>query len=141
MILLDANVLIEAHVEGPRHHATRAWLDEQLWGTARVGMPWPSLLAFLRLVTNPRVFARPEPVANAWQQVSEWLACECVWTPGPTERHTEILARLLASSTLGGNVVPDAHLAALSIEHGLELCTNDAGFSRFVGLRWRRPVT
>ena len=140
MILLDANVLIEAHMAGPHHEAIRSWLDERLWGTARVGMPWSSLTAFLRLVTNPRVFSRPEPLADAWSQVREWLSCECVWIPAPTERHAEVLGRLLGTAPAGGNLVPDAHLAALAIEHGLELCTSDAGFARFPGLAWRRPL-
>lgn len=141
MILLDANVLVEAHVRGPRHEAMREWLDEQLWGTARVGLPWESLTAFLRLVTNPRVFERPQSIAAAWEQVSDWLACECAWVPTPTESHAEVLGRLLGRSTLGANVVPDAHLAALAIEHGLTLVTSDAGFARFAGLSWRPPLT
>jgi toxin-antitoxin system PIN domain toxin len=139
MMLLDANVLIEAHMAGARHQAVRGWLEDQLWGTARVGMPWQSLAAFLRLVTNPRVFPRPQSVDQAWAQVRDWLACECVWVPAPTERHAEVLGALLAGSRVGGPLIPDAHLAALAIEHGLTLCTSDAGFARFPGLSWRQP--
>jgi uncharacterized protein len=140
VILLDANVLIEAHMVGPRHEQLRGWLDEQLWGTASIGIPWESLNAFLRLVTNPRVFDRPQSMAGAWAQAEDWLSCECVWVPLPTEAHATVLADLLRASTTGGNRVPDAHLAALAIEHGLVLVTQDAGFARFRGLSWRRPL-
>ncbi|MBL8920376.1 MAG: PIN domain-containing protein [Myxococcaceae bacterium] len=139
-MLLDANVLIEAHMAGPRHEAMREWLDEQLWGAARVGLPWESLGAFLRLVTNPRVFDRPQSIAAAWAQVSDWLGCECVWTPLPGGEHATILGRLLTTSSAGANLVPDARLAALAIEHGLVLVTSDAGFARFRGLKWKRPL-
>ncbi len=88
MILVDANILVYAHVSSfARHAAAREWLDEQLNGIGRVGLPWESLLAFLRLVTNPRVFERPEPMAEARRQVGAWLGCEAAWTPQATDRH------------------------------------------------------
>lgn len=141
MILLDANILVYAHVSSfARHQAARGWLDEQLSGPAPVGLPWASLLAFLRLVTNPRVFEHSEPMAEAWRQVHAWLACESVWIPQPTERHAEILGGFLALAGVHGNLVPDAHLAALAVEHGLTLCSTDGDFARFPGLRWLDPV-
>lgn len=141
MILVDANLLVYAHVQSfVEHEAARRWLDGRLNGTARVGLPWPSLLAFLRLVTNPRVFERPESIVEAWKQVREWLAAESAWIPQPTERHAEILAAQLTVPGVQGNLVPDAHLAALAIEHGLELCTTDGDFARFSGLRWTNPL-
>jgi hypothetical protein len=141
MILVDANLLVYAHVSAsPEHERARAWLDEQLNGSARVGLPWPSLLAFLRLVTNPRVFERPESVSRAWQQVLEWLNCETVWTPEPTERHAEVLGELLLAPGVQANLVPDAHLAALALEHGLTLCSTDGDFARFTRLRWHNPI-
>jgi toxin-antitoxin system PIN domain toxin len=140
MILVDANVLVEAHMAGPRHERVRQWLDDRLWGTARVGLPWPSLLAFLRLVTNPRIFARPQTVPAALAEVRGWLGCDPVWIPAPTERHAEVLGGLLEKARSGGNLVPDAHLAALAIEHGLTLCTLDHGFARFKGLRCASPL-
>ena len=98
MILVDGNLLVYAHVSSfDQHDAARSWLDDRLNGSARVGLPWPTLLAFVRLVTNPRVFERPEPVAAAWQQVEEWLDCEPAWIPTPTERHREIHARPAAA--------------------------------------------
>jgi uncharacterized protein len=141
LILVDANILIYAHVSSfAQHDAARFWLDRQLNGVPRVGLPWPSLCAFLRLVTNPRVFEHPEPIADAWTQVLAWLACETAWVPQPTERHTELLGAFLALPGVHGNLVPDAHLAALALEHGLTLCSTDGDFARFPGLAWRNPL-
>jgi len=97
-------------------------------------------VAFLRLVTNPRVFQRPEPIAAAWQQVEEWLDCESAWIPEPGARHREILGLLLIGTSARANLVPDAHLAALAIEHGLTLASTDGDFARFPGLRWENPL-
>jgi toxin-antitoxin system PIN domain toxin len=139
--MVDANILIYAHVSTfSQHDAARDWLDRQLSGFADVGLPWPSLLAFLRLVTNPRVFERPEPTADAWHQMSDWLACENAWIPQPTQRHAEIVGGLLVLPGIHGNIIPDAHLAALAIEHGLMLCSTDGDFARFPGLNWVNPI-
>ena len=141
MILVDANLLLYAHVSAfEQHKAARGWLDSQLNGTTRVGLPWPSLLAFLRIVTNPRVFQRPEPVHTAWEQVQEWLSCDVVWVPEPTERHATLLGKMLQASGVHGNLVPDAHLAALALEHGLTVCSTDGDFARFPGVRWVNPL-
>ena len=141
MILVDANLLIYAHVSSfPQHEKTRTWLDARLSGTGPIGLPWPSLLGFLRIVTNPRVFERPEPVAAAWRQVAAWLDSDVAWIPQPTERHREILGALLATAGVQGNLVPDAHLAALAIEHGLMLYSTDGDFARFPNLRWENPL-
>jgi uncharacterized protein len=141
LILVDANLLVYAHAASfPQHEVARQWLDRQLNGFARVGLPWPSLLAFLRLVTNPRIFEYAEPVEQAWAQVSSWLACDLVWVPEPTEQHALLLETLLAIPGVYGNLVPDAHLAALAIEHGLTLCSADADFARFPNLNWTNPL-
>ena len=141
MILIDANILVYAHVGAfPQHERARTWLDGELGGASRVGLPWPSLLGFLRLVTNPRVFQRPEVMADAWAQVSAWLDADVVWVPQPTERHRDVFAALLAAPGMQANLVPDAHLAALAIEHGLTLCSTDGDFGRFPTLRWRDPL-
>lgn len=141
MILVDANVLVYAHVASfPQHRAARDWLDRQLSGSAAVGLPWPSLLAFLRIVTNPRIFEQPEPISDAWEQVTAWVDCESASIPQPGDRHVEILAGLLADPAVRGNLVQDAHLAALAIEHGLLLCSTDGDFARFPGLRWHNPL-
>ena len=131
-----------AHVRGfSQHPAAREWLDARLAGPAPVGLPWPSLTAFLRLVTNPRIFERPEPMADAWRQAEEWLSAPVAWVPGAGERHREVLGQLLREPGVAGNLVPDAHLAALAIEHGLVLCSTDGDFGRFKDLRWENPLS
>ena len=141
MILVDANILIYAsNRDAERHEAARYWLDGGLSGTAAVGLPWPSLLAFLRLTTNPRIFERPLSMAAAWKQIAAWLGAEPAWIPQPTDRHADILAPLLDQPGIQGNLVPDAHLAALAIEHGLTLCSRDGDFARFKGLSWIDPL-
>jgi predicted nucleic acid-binding protein len=87
------------------------------------------------------VFERPEPVADAWQQVRMWLAAETAWVPQLTERHVDVLSEFLALPGVHGNLVPDAHLAALAIENGLTLCATDGDFAWFPGLRWLNPIT
>ena len=141
MILVDVNLLLYAtNVSASQHRATREWLDRQLVETPRVGLPWATLLGFLRLATNARVITRPLTMAAAWQQVSQWLACEPAWIPLPTERHADVLGKLLAEPSGYGNLVPDAHLAALAIEHGLTLCSTDGDFGRFPELKWLNPL-
>jgi toxin-antitoxin system PIN domain toxin len=92
MILVDANLLVYAHVRSfQQHEKAHAWLDSQFNGNSRVGLPWQSLLAFLRIVTNPRIFQMAETISDAWKQVEEWLDCEAAWIPEPTERHRDVL--------------------------------------------------
>ncbi|MGH3664672.1 MAG: TA system VapC family ribonuclease toxin [Egibacteraceae bacterium] len=141
MIAIDANLLVYAHVTSyEQHEATREWLEEQLSILPRVGLPWPSLLAFVRLVTNPRLFSEPEPITDAWAQVESWLDAGSAWTPVPTPQHRQVLGSCVAHTTLRANDVPDAHLAALAIEHGLKLATSDSGFGRFERLEWFNPL-
>ena len=141
MILVDANLLLYAKVEEfPQHGVAREWLNERLNDFTGVGLPWQSLMAFLRLTSNPRIFQRPLPASDAWLQVEEWLACPNVWTPEPTERHSEFLSSLLPATGNRPNLIPDAHLAALAMEYGLVLCSTDADFARFQGLRWQNPL-
>jgi toxin-antitoxin system PIN domain toxin len=139
--MVDANLLVYAHVTSfPQHDAARSWLDGMLNGQASFGLPWPSLLAFVRLVSNPRVFEKPEPVEKAWEQVRLWLSSEAAWIPLPTERHADLLHQFLSRSGLRSNHVPDADLATLAMEHGLILCSTDGDFARFDGLRWENPL-
>jgi len=142
VIAVDANLLVYAHVASfPQHEAARAWLEDQLETSPRVGLPWSSLLAFVRLVSNPRVFSEPESIPDAWSQVEAWLDADPVWTPPPLDGHRRILGECLAASGLRANDVPDAHLAAVAIEHGLRLATTDSGFARFRRLEWFDPLT
>jgi len=141
VILVDANLLIYAFFEeSPQHQQAREWLDAQLSGFAAVGLPWPSLLAFVRIVTNPRIFRPATSATNAWRQVLDWLACEPAWIPQPTEKHSDVLGSLMSLPGMHGNLVTDAHLAALAIEHGLTLCSTDGDFARFPELRWTNPL-
>lgn len=141
MILVDANVLLyAANHAAPEHEAARTWLDSQLSGSVRVGLPWPSLLAFVRLVSNPLVVRQAVSIDTAWTQVQEWLACDTVWVPLPTERHADILGDLCRSPSMTSRLVPDAHLAALAIEHGLTVCSTDGDFAKFFGLTWENPL-
>jgi toxin-antitoxin system PIN domain toxin len=141
LILVDANLLVYARVEEfAEHGAARAWLDDRLNGIAGVGLPWQSLLAFVRLVSNPRIFERPLGAGEAWNQVAEWLECGAAWTPEPTERHREVMDSLVPHVGNRANLFPDANLAALALQYGLTLCSTDADFARFPGLKWENPL-
>jgi uncharacterized protein len=142
MILIDANLLVYAYVASlPQHGAAATWLDAQLNSGIIVALPWPSLLSFARLVTNPRVFERPVLVSAAWDQVEGWLDCASVRIPVPGDRHREILTELMRESVDRADLIPDAHLAATAIENGFLLCSSDRDFARFPGLRWENPLT
>ena len=143
MYLIDANILVYSTDEGSEHHdVARDWLDERTAGVPRsVGLPWPSLLAYLRLVTNPRMYSPPATSAEAWQRVEEWLSRPAAWIPVPGPRHREILGAIIEASHPAGNLVPDAHLAALAQEHGLTVVSTDTDFARFPGVTWLNPVT
>lgn len=141
MILVDVNILVYATFKNfPQHQAVHEWFEDQLNGTARVGLPWPSLLGFLRIATNPRAFPHTLSTETAWHHIEAWLTSGMVWIPQPTERHAEVLSALLAQPGIHGNLVPDAHLAALAIEHGLTLCSTDGDFARFRELKWLNPL-
>ncbi len=141
MILVDANLLLYAHnTSAPEHAAARAWFERALSGPHRIGVPWPSILAFVRLASNPLVFRQPITPPAAWQVVKEWLQQENVWIPTPGPTHAEIFESLLADRRVTSRLVPDAHLAALAVEHGLTLCSTDGDFARFAGLRWENPL-
>ena len=140
MILVDANLLVYARSkQSPHHKQARAWLDAQLGGRTRVGLPWESLLGFVRIVTNPRIFERPEAIADAWAQVRDWLSSGPTWVPLPTDRHADVLAELIPFVSRS-ELIPDAQLAALAIEHGLVLTSADRDFARFEHLRWLNPL-
>ena len=140
-MLVDANLLLYAvDAASPWHTRAAAWLTEALNGDRRVGIPWESLTAFVRIATHPRASDRPLSAEQAWSFVDDWLAAPTVWIPTPTERHREVLGSLIRKYQVTGNLVPDAHLAALAIEHGLEICSADTDFARFDEIRWRNPV-
>ncbi len=140
MILLDANLLVYAHsLESPHHEPARDWFEEIMSASDRVGFPWPTLLAFVRLMGNAKMVREPVPLRDTWASVEGWLARPQAWIPVPTERHQQILADLLHGETRP-DVANDAHLAALAIEHGLTVYSTDRDFSRFPGIRWQNPL-
>jgi toxin-antitoxin system PIN domain toxin len=141
MMLIDANLLVYAFsTSSPEHERALAWLDRQFTGTDRVALPWESLNDFVRLVSNPRIQASPVSVKVAWQQVDRWLGHPVTWLPVPTPNHASVMRELLGEGSWAANDVPDVHLAALAISHGLRLASHDAGFGRFTSLRWFDPL-
>jgi toxin-antitoxin system PIN domain toxin len=138
--LVDANVLIYAVNESSElHERARTWLDAKLNSDEQVGFAWVALLAFLRLATHPAVFPRPLSITHATQIVRDWLAQPTAVVLDPTTRHVDILSGLLADTGSGGNLVNDAHLAALAVEHDAVLVSFDTDFTRFRGVRWEAP--
>jgi toxin-antitoxin system PIN domain toxin len=139
--LVDANLVLWAHhAQFPQHEPSRRWWGDLLSSLPQVGIPWPTVVAFVRISTHPRALERPLDLATAWDIVEGWLDRPNVWVPVPTERHRGLLASLLAGGQATGNHVSDAHLAALAVEWGLELNTADRDFARYPGLRWRNPL-
>jgi uncharacterized protein len=137
-MLIDASLLLYAvNKRTPQHQRAAAWLTEQLNGPQRVGLPWQSLTAFLRISTYPRAFERPLAPATAWERVTDWLSAPVAWVPHPGPEYARILGELVTTYEIRGNLVPDAQLAALAIEHGVPVCSNDTDFARFRELHWR----
>lgn len=140
-MLLDADVLLYAQDESsPFHERAVRWVTDVLNGPTRVGLPWPSLLAFVRIRTHPRAYATPLTPDEAWSYVEDWLAAPAAWVPLPTPRHASVLGGLVRRYHLSGNALPDAHLAALAIEHGVAVCSSDTDFARFADVRWVNPI-
>ena len=140
MRIVDANVLLYAVNTASEHHrASLRWLDGALSGSDGVGFAWVPLLAFTRLATKVGLFPSPLPPEAAIGQVADWLSAPSAVPVNPTPRHVEILTRLLERSGTGGNLVNDAHLAALAVEHRAGIVSYDSDFSRFDGVRWDRP--
>jgi toxin-antitoxin system PIN domain toxin len=140
-MLVDANVLLYAvDRSSPFHERAATWIVDRLEGTRRVGLPWHSLLAFLRLSTNPRVFEEPLAPEEAWRHVDAWLGSSVAWIPSAGRGHQRILRELSLTHHLRAGALSDAHLAALAIEHGLTVCSADTDFARFTEIRWENPL-
>lgn len=141
MKLLDVNLLLYASNEQAQFHdEARAWFDETMSGGEIVALPWAVLTAFVRLTTNPRVLLEPLSAQVAVGIVRSWRDHPTVTVPEPTDRHLDVLEHLLDATGVGGNLVADAHIAALAIEHGATLCSVDRDFARFPGLNWTNPL-
>jgi hypothetical protein len=142
MILLDANLLIYAVNEyAPLNRKAKSWLESALSGPQTVGFSWNVLLAFLRLTTRPGLFRNPLSVGAAFDLVASWLDQSSATIVHPGPHHMRVLRELILPLGTGGNLTSDAHLAALAIEYGAELCSFDTDFARFKGLKWRNPLS
>ena len=140
MTLVDANVLLYAvNRDDPHHTESRGWLERELSAGRAVGLAWIALLAFLRLSTKPGLFPAPLAPDTAMAQVRTWTHHPRTIVLSPTTRHADVLAGLLTQFGAGGNLVNDAHLAALAVEHGATIVSYDTDFARFDGVRWDRP--
>ena len=141
MILVDANLLLYAvDADSPFNERATRWLTEQLGGVHRIGLARATLVAFLRISTSGRVFRNPLTIDEAWQCVHDWRGCPQVWIAEPTDRHEALLESLTRKHHLSGDLVADAHLAALALEHGLTVVSADSDFARFPEVRWLNPL-
>lgn len=141
MILVDANLLLYAEDSLSAHHETaREWWDAQLSGTEPVALSWQVVTAFIRIATNARIHRRPLTLKEATERVDSWFKQPCVRVVVPTDQHWTTLQKLLRGGSATGNLVSDAHLAALAVEHNAVLHSSDADFARFPGLKWKNPI-
>jgi toxin-antitoxin system PIN domain toxin len=141
MKLVDANLLVYAYVPAlEQHAAARRWFEQTVSQDEAVGLAWVSVLGFLRVVTNPRIFRVPLRTERAVAVVDEWLEQQAVEIILPTPRHWSTLREMLTKGQAGGALTTDAHLAALSIEHGATVYTTDRDFARFPGVRSVNPL-
>ena len=141
MITVDANLLIYAyHSAAPGHRVARQWVEASFSGNEPVRLAWTTIHAFLRIVTHPRIFQRPFAMEEAHSFVSEWFEQPAVGILEPGERYWAIFSEAIESGQVRGNLVMDAHLAALSIEHGAVLATTDRDFTRFDKLQTVNPL-
>ena len=141
MILVDANILLYAEDSlNPRHRQAHEWWDNRLSQNEPICLCWTVLSAFIRIGTNPRVFENPLSLKQAIARVQSWLDQPCTRIIRPTEQHWAIFQRMLTETQAVANLVTDAHLAALAIEHGCELISTDSDFARFPKLKWSNPL-
>jgi uncharacterized protein len=142
VILVDANILLYAEDSlSPLNRKARLWWDDQLFQSRPVCLCWPILSAFIRIGTNPRVYDHPLSLDQALVRVQSWLDQPCMRVIRPTEQHWSIFKMMLKDGQAVANLVTDAHIAALAIEHGCDLASTDADFSRFPTLKWFNPLS
>ena len=141
MIVPDVNLLVYAYNEAaPFHEQARRWWEGLVNGAERVGVPWLVAAGFVRVLTHPSVRERPATPMQAVDYVEEWFRYSNVTPLNPGAEHLRLFRRALAAAGVGANLVTDAHIAALAMEHQAEVHSNDADFGRFPGLRWRNPL-
>ena len=141
MILVDANLLLYAEDSLSEHHETaRHWWDTQLSGSEAVALCWPVLTAFIRIGTNARLHKRPLTLKEAIERVQSWIDQPCVRIIQASEQHWELFQKMLRVGNATANLVSDARLAALAVEHNCVLHSTDTDFARFRGLKWKNPI-
>jgi toxin-antitoxin system PIN domain toxin len=141
MTLVDVYILIYAEdTKSPHHAVVRPWWDALMNGPETVALCWPTLNGFLRIVTHPKIATNPLSPADAAAKVSTWVAHSKVWIVNPGPSHWQEYEKLILATSATGNLLMDAHLAALAIEHGCELASCDTDFAKFPGLRWINPL-
>jgi len=141
VIILDANILLYAYDAASSHHSkARSWVEETFSGVAPVGLPWQTVTAFLRIMSNPRLPGARLAHQEAVQIVDSWLEQPNLRLLSPGEDHWHLFRQMIVEGQAPGPLVSDAHLAALTIEYGGELHTTDRDFARFPGLRWTNPL-
>jgi uncharacterized protein len=141
MIIPDVNLLVYAHNESaPQHERARRWWEDLMTRQLPIGLPWAVALGFVRLVTHSSVLVTPLEPLGALSRVRGWLEQPEVRILEPGPRHLGIVEELFRATGVAGSLTTDTHLAALAIEHQADLCSNDADFGRFPGLRWINPL-
>jgi len=141
VIVIDANILLYAYdADSDKHAKARAWVEEVFSGASPVGLPWQTVSAFMRIVTNPRLTGKRFTPAEVVEIVDEWVNQPNVRLLGPGDHHWNFLRQMMVDGQARGPLVTDAQLAALTIEYGGVLHTTDRDFSRFPGLRWKNPI-
>ena len=141
MILIDANILLYAENSlSELHEPAQSWWDTQLSGSEPVALCWPVITAFIRIGTNARLHQRPLTVKEASERVQSWFDQPCIRLISPGDEHWRIFQQFLRGANAVANLVPDAHLAALAVEHNCVLHSADGDFARFNGLRWKNPL-
>ena len=142
MKLVDANVLIyAANSDAVQHDAARRWLESAISDGAAIGVTWNVILAFLRIVTHPRILERPISVDRALAYIDFLLQQPAVELVAPGPRHWSIVRQLIATAGTGGNLTSDAHLAAIALEGGWTVVSWDNDFRRFAGIELLNPIS
>ena len=142
MIILDANILLYAYDSGSSHHGkARAWVEKVFSGSEPIGLPWQTASAFLRIMTNAKLPGERFSVEEAAQIVDRWLDQPDLRILAPGEDHWPLFRQMMVEGQAPGALIPDAQLAALTIEYGGVLHTTDRDFARFPGLRWKNPLS
>jgi len=141
VIVLDANILLYAYDSASSHHSkARAWVERVFSAAAPIGLPWQTVTAFLRIMTNPRLPGERFSTQEAVQVVDRWLEQPNVRLLAPGDDHWPLFRQMIVEGQASGPLITDAHLAALTIEYGGVLHTTDRDFARFPGLRWTNPL-